>query len=115
VLLVPAYTFLMMNQPVAVQFWLDAGSSAWIERIYQPLTHPYVLRRDWIPGEVWADEDEVRVRDEALQRLVLGLTRRCRRTVYVAFSDLNEQGYEQKGPLLQAVHRFQRSQQGPGQ
>jgi hypothetical protein len=111
-LLVPAYTFLMMNQPVSVQFWLDAGSSAWYERIFQPLTHPYVLRRDWPQGELWADEDEVRVREQALARLILGLTRRCRQRIYLAFSELNERGYEQQGPLLQAVQRLLRGREG---
>jgi hypothetical protein len=112
VLLVPAYTFLMMNHPVTVQFWLDAGSRAWFERIYQPLTHPYVLHRDWPEGQVWADEDEVRVRQEALARLVLGLTRRCRQRIYLAHSELSEQGYEQQGPLLQAVQRLLRGHRG---
>jgi hypothetical protein len=112
VLLVPAYTFLMMNQAVTIQFWLDAGSRAWFERIYQPLTHPYVLRRDWPEGRVWTDEDEVRVREEALGRLILGLTRRCRRRVYLAYSELNERGYEQQGPLLQAVQRMLRGLEG---
>ena len=108
VLLLPAYTFLMMNQPVTVQFWLDAGSRAWFERIYQPLTQPYVLRRDWDQDRLWTDEDEVRVRQEALDRLILGLTRRCRRRVYLAFSELSERGYEQQGPLRQAVQRLLR-------
>jgi len=114
VLLVPAYTFLMMNQPVSVQFWLDAGSRAWFERIYQPLTHPYVLRRDWPQGETWADEDEVRVREETLARLILGLARRCRERIYLALSELNERGYEQQGPLLQAVQRLLRQAEGSG-
>lgn len=108
VLLVPAYTFLMMNRPVTVQFWLDAGSRAWFERIYQPLTHPYVLRRDWPAGQTWTDDEEVRVRREALGRLILGLSRRCRRRIYLAFCELNEQGYEQQGPLWQAVQRLLR-------
>jgi hypothetical protein len=108
VLLLPAHTFLMMNQPVSVQLWLDAGSQAWSERIYQPLTHPYVLRRDWPQGRVWADEDEVRVQQEALARLILGLTRRCRERIFLAFSELNERGYEHQGPLLQAVQQVLR-------
>ena len=112
VLLVPAYTFLMMNQPVTVQCWLDAGSRAWFERIYQPLTHPYVLRRDWPEGRLWADDDEVQAQQEALTRLLLGLTRRCRRHIYLAYSELNEQGYEQQGPVLQAVQRLLRRREG---
>jgi hypothetical protein len=111
-LLVPAYTFLMMNQAVTIQFWLDAGSRAWFERIFQPLTHPYVLRRDWPEGEIWTDEDEVKARNETLSRLILGLSRRCRKRIYLAFADLNERGYEQQGPLLQAVQRLLRSQGG---
>jgi hypothetical protein len=112
VLLVPAYTFLMMNQPVTVQFWLDAGSRSWIERIYQPLTHPYVLRRDWPEGRIWADEDEVQVREAALARLILGLTRRCRQKIYLAYCELSEQGYEHQGPLLQSVQRLLRGWEG---
>ena len=108
VLLVPAYTFLMMNQVTTVQFWLDAGSRAWFERIYQPLTHPYVLRRDWPEDEIWADEHELTAREEALSRLIRGLALRCRESIYLAFADLNERGYEQQGPLRQALQRVLR-------
>lgn len=109
VLLAPAYTFLMANRPVDLQFWLDAGSASWSERIYQPLTHPYVLRRDWSEDRIWADEDEVRVGDQALYRLTLGLSRRCRQRVYLIHSELNERGFEQHGPMLRAVQRLLRS------
>ena len=112
VLLVPAYTFLMMNQPVTVQFWLDAGSRSWIERIYQPLTHPYVLRRDWSREEIWTDEHEVEKRRLALGRLILGLARRCRKRIYLTSSELSEQGYEQEGPLLEVVQHILRQQRG---
>jgi hypothetical protein len=112
VLLVPAYTFLMMNQPVTIQFWLDAGSRSWFERIYQPLTHPYVLRRDWPKDEAWTDENEVAAREMALGRLILGLTRRCRQRIYLTSSELSEQGYEQQGPLLQSVQRILRERRG---
>jgi hypothetical protein len=103
VLIAPAYTYLMTNRPVDYQFWLDAGSNGWWERIYQPLTHPYILRRDWQLGRPWTDEDEFRVRQESLCRLVLGLVRRCRRGIFLGVSELGEQGYEQRGPLLRAI------------
>jgi len=108
VLLAPAYTFLMSNQPVDYQFWLDVGGMGWWERLYQPLTHPYVLSRRWTQGTVWTDADEVAARQDALYRLTLGLVRRCRRKVYLALSELNEQGSEEKGPLLQAIQRVLR-------
>jgi hypothetical protein len=109
VLVAPAYTFLMMNRPVTVQFWLDAGSSGWYERLAQPLTHPYVLARGWEPGRTWTDADEVEQSREALARLVSGLLRRCRERVYLGMSELGESGFEQRGDLLKA---FQKVLQG---
>jgi len=106
VLLSPAYAFLMMNRPVEYQFWISAGSGGWWERLYQPLTHPYVLSRTWPKGRVWTDADEYEARQDALYRLTLGLVRRCSRRVFLGISDLGEQGYEQRGPLLKAVQRM---------
>jgi len=94
------------NRPVEVQFWLDAGSRGWAERLYQPLTHPYVLSRRWQPGRLWTDADELEVGRAALARLVVGLLRRCKSSLYLCLTDLNEQGYEQRGPLLQALQRL---------
>jgi len=103
VLLAPAYTFLMSNRPVEAQFWLDVGSRGWFERLYQPLTHPYVLSRAWTPGQIWTDEHEYRASQETLRRLVLGLARRCRQGIYLGLSELSEQGYEERGMLLRVI------------
>ncbi len=108
VLLAPAYTFLMSNRPVAIQFWLDAGSKAWFERLYQPLTHPHVLSRRWSAGKAWTADDELAAAIQSLSQLVLGLTRRCREQIFLGLSDLNEQGYELRGPLLLALQRILR-------
>jgi hypothetical protein len=105
VLVAPAHTFIMMNRPAAVQFWLDAGSSGWSERLFQPLTHPYVLSRHWEKGRIWTDADEVEKSDQALARLVSGLLMRCRERVYLGLSELGESGYEQRGVLLRAFQR----------
>lgn len=105
VLLAPAYTFLMRNRPLDYQFWLNVGSSGWWERLHQPLTHPYVLTRHWRHGDVWTDAHEVQAQTQALQRLIQGLIRRCRVQIYLGISDLGEQGYEQRGPLLQAIQK----------
>jgi hypothetical protein len=108
VLLAPAYTFLLSNESVGYQFWLNAGSPAWWERLYQPLTHPYVLSRQWPPDKKWGDEDEVAARRATLLRLVRGLLRRCRTRVYLAISTLNEQGFEERGPLLTLIQQVLR-------
>jgi hypothetical protein len=124
VLLAPAYTFLMSNQAVDHQFWLDVGSTGWWERLYQPLTHPYVLSRPWMAGapptsfgagadsvapiRVWTDAEEYAARQDALACLVLGLVRRCRKQIHLGLSELGEAGNEARGPLLQAIQQVLR-------
>ncbi len=108
VLIAPAYTFLLRNVSVAYQFWLGIGGRSWVERLYQPLTHPHVLSRRWPENMPWTDADEQAAQYEALRRLVNGLIRRCRGQIYMGFSALNERGYEQRGPLLEALDRMLR-------
>jgi hypothetical protein len=100
VLLAPAHTFLMANRPVEYQFWLDIGSTGWWDRVYQPLTHPYVLSRAWLQGTPWTDLQEYSTRQDALYTLLAGLVRRCRRRIYLGLCDLGEDGSEQRGPLM---------------
>jgi len=105
VLVAPAHTFLMMNRPVTIQFWLDAGSSGWYERLSQPLTQPYILSRNWISGQVWSDADEVRASRETMARLTSGLLHRCRQRVYLGLAELGESGFEQRGELIKAFQK----------
>lgn len=106
VLVAPAYTFLMMNRPVTAQFWLDIGSSSWVERPSQPLTQPHVLSRNWPPGRLWTDADEVASQTDILAHLVGGLLHRCRERVYLGFADLGESGFEQRGILLRVFQKI---------
>ncbi len=112
VLVAPAHTFLMMNRPVTVQFWLDPGSNGWVERLAQPLTQPYVLSREWDASRTWTDADEVTAETESLARLVRGLLSRCREKVYLAIADLGETGFEQRGTLLRAFQRVLQEESG---
>lgn len=111
VLVAPAYSFLMMNRPVAVQFWLDPGSSGWYQRLDQPLTHTQVLSRGWPAGRKWTFADEDQANRETMARLVSGLLRRCRRKIYLGISELGETGFEQRGPLLYAFQSVLRDEQ----
>ncbi len=103
VLISPAYTYLLSNRPVDVQFWLDIGSPGWYERLFQPLTQPYVLSRRWQQGRKWTADDEAQVAEENLRRIVLGLVRRCRREIYLGYSEYSASGYEQRGDLLRLL------------
>jgi hypothetical protein len=109
VLVAPAYTYLMGNRAVDYQFWLNVNGAGWAERILQPLTNPYVLSLHWPYGRKWTDVDETRVAQESLHRLIMGLLNRCRKGVYLTFSELSEQGYEQNGLLVQAFQKVLRS------
>jgi len=104
----PAHTFLAENRPVAYQFWLYVNSPAWGRRIYQPLTHPYVLTRHWPADRLWTDDEEQQTSDDALSRILLGLLRRCRERVYALSCDLNPRGREEHGPLADRLQRLLR-------
>jgi hypothetical protein len=106
VFLGPAYSFLMRNRTVDIQFWLDIGSNGWWERLYQPLTHPYVLSRSWPANQMWTDFDEFQTRQETMRRLLLGLIRRTRHEIYLGISDIGESGIEQRGALLSLVNQL---------
>lgn len=108
VLVAPAYTFLMRNEPVSYQFWLNVGASGWAERLYQPLTNPYVLSPFWEVGRKWTDLDEQAISQNMLHDLTLGLIRRCRERIYLGFCELSEQGYEQRGDLLGVIQTILR-------
>ncbi|HVO42279.1 MAG TPA: hypothetical protein VMT34_06640, partial [Aggregatilineales bacterium] len=108
VFLAPAFTFLMRNRFVDYQVWIDTGSNSWAERLEQPLTHPYVLRRSYPPGLPWTDDLEAEAQQELLHRIVMGLVRRCRKGIYLGITDFGESGYEQRGPLLGLFQRVLR-------
>jgi hypothetical protein len=108
VLIAPAYTYLMSNRPVDYQIWLNIGSESWAQRLYQPLTHPYVLSRQWLEKRRWTDTDEQQVSAEILHNLASGLIRRCRKKVYLGHCQFGEQGYEQRGALADLMSRVLR-------
>jgi hypothetical protein len=113
VFMAPAYTFLMRNRSAEVQFWLDVGSIGWWERLDQPLTHPYVLSKNWPPGQIWSDGDEYTRQQDMLFRIMTGLIRRTRQHVYLGISDLGESGFEQRGPLLRVFQSILRRHPQP--
>lgn len=108
VLIAPAYAFLMSNTSVDYQFWLNIGSTGWGQRLYQPLTQPHVLSRQWPEGQQWTDADEHAANQETVYQLASGLIRRCRKRIYLGFSEYGEQGYEQRGALLLAIQSMLR-------
>ncbi len=106
VIVSPAFTFLMRNRSVKYQFWLDIGNIGWWERLDQPLTHPYVLSRNWVREKHWTDADEFQTNQSTLARLVRGLLNRCEGHVYLYAAGLNQAGINQSSPLLSGMQLF---------
>ena len=109
VLLTPVHTFLLRNRIYPYQVWLDVGSPTWYRRIPQPLTNPYVMSRDWHVGNVWNAKIEKQFETERLERIILGLTRRCSERIYAYRSEVGASGQEQMGDFLSALDRVKRA------
>ena len=103
VVLAPAYSYLTRDLRSDYQFWIDLGSDGWWTRPNQPLTQPYVLSNHWEPGQPWRDIEEQQASREALGRVILGLATRCRKAVYLAYSQLGIDGGEQQGQLHRVI------------
>ncbi len=108
VLVSPAFSFLMNNQPCKIQFWLDIGSQGWWTRLDQPLTHPYVLNPSWPVGKIWTDLHEHNANQQSLMRITSGLIRRCSGHIYMCSLAINEQGNEERGALMMGVQTILR-------
>lgn len=100
VLITPVMSFLGLNKIVEYQYWLNVGSSGWYERLEQPLTHPIVLSRHWQRGRKWTAEDDLALNKQTLEKYIRGLFNRCRKEIFLGFSDYSETGQEEKGLLL---------------
>ena len=108
VLMTPVHTFLLRNRVYPYQVWLDVSSPSWHKRIPQPLTNPYILSKDWEIGRQWSASVEQYFEVERLERIVLGLVRRCSAKIFAYFSELSVSGQEQEGNLLTALSKTKR-------
>ena len=103
ILITPVLSFLMRNQAVDYQFWMNTGSNGWHERLEQPLTQAYVLSRSWKPGRIWTTADDAQLSKDTLTQTVQGLLSRCRKKVYLGISVYDESGSQETGLLLQVL------------
>ncbi len=103
VLLLPTTTFLMRNIAVAYQFWLGIGSPAWYQRLEQPLTHPYVLSRNWSAGKQWTAWDEQALSKNNIEKILKGLARRSTKKIFLCHSQYGESGQEERGLMIKLL------------
>ncbi|MGD2078477.1 MAG: hypothetical protein PVH18_08845, partial [Chloroflexota bacterium] len=97
------YGYLLSGQPVEVQVWLETAATGWWDIPRQPLSNAFVLAKSWPEGQPWTMEEDFKIRNQLLSRIVRGLTNRCRGGVILATSELDRRGVRQDGPLWRAL------------
>jgi hypothetical protein len=105
------YGYLLAGRPVHVQVWLEAAASGWWDIPRQPLSNAFVLTQSWRPERKWTDEDDYKIRNQLLSRIVRGLTSRCTDAIILANSDLDRRGIRQQGPLWRALQTVRTRQE----
>jgi hypothetical protein len=103
VLISTIYGYLLSGHAVDVQVWLEAAATGWWDIPRQPLSNAFVLAQSWPQGRPWTMEDDFKIRNQLLSRIVRGLASRCRRGVILATSELDRRGVRQDGPLWRAL------------
>ncbi len=103
VLISTIYGYLLSGRPVDVQVWLETAATGWWDIPRQPLSNAFVLAQSWPEGRPWTMEEDFKIRNQLLSRIVRGLTGRCRGGVILATSELDRRGLRQDGPLWRAL------------
>ncbi len=62
-----------------------------------------MLSRNWEEGLRWTDENEYATNQRNLARLVEGMLNRCTEKVILIPVAIDQQGNEERGPLMMAV------------
>jgi hypothetical protein len=97
------YGYLLSGHPVDVQVWLETAATGWWDIPRQPLSNAFVLAQSWPEGRPWTMEEDFKIRNQLLSRIVRGLTSRCHGGVILATSELDRRGARQDGPLWRAL------------
>ncbi|MGB4594705.1 MAG: DEAD/DEAH box helicase [Anaerolineaceae bacterium] len=108
VLIAPAMTFLTRNRVVDYQVWLSIGSDGWYRRLEQPLTNPHVLSRNWPKGKKWDAYEELKASEVLIGKVTSGLIARCRKQIFLGYSQYGETGTEEQGLLLRRLQYLYR-------
>jgi hypothetical protein len=103
VIVATMYAYLLAGETTSVQVWLETSGSGWWDVPRQPLSNAFVLAQSWPRDQQWTMDEDFRVRNELLSRLVRGLVARCRHGVVLAASELDRRGQRQEGPLWRAL------------
>jgi hypothetical protein len=97
------YSYPLVGKPARYQFWLDVGATGWWDIPRQPLSNAFVLNPGWRSEDKWTMDEDIKVRNQLLSRIIRGLTNRCAGQIVLATSELDRRGLRQEGPLWRAL------------
>lgn len=103
VVLSTPYAFISGHYHTQAQVWMDCTSRRWFQQDVRELINPHVLKSTWRLGEVWTDELNEALTKENGARVARALMRRCGEILVAAAANIDSQGFEQDGPLLEAL------------
>ncbi len=83
------------------QFWFDAGTTRWLSGVDALFGAPWFLQ-DYA-GQAWTIEDQLRLDQQRLNRILPDLFSRTTAQVFLCYSDLATNGQEQTGILSALV------------
>lgn len=98
------FQYRSLRQSHRWQFWLDAGSSLWIQGGAAQLFAAPLFLQDWSEQE-WNSEMAQQMDQARLERIVWDLLGRVEERIFLCHSDLSVQGTEQTGPFLTLIQR----------
>ena len=107
------YGYLLTGRVTQVQVWLETAATGWWDIPRQPLSNVFVLAQSRPPNQLWTMDEDYRIRNELLRRIIHGLTARCRGGIILANSDLDRRGQRQDGPLWRALQPIRHAPNAP--
>lgn len=103
VVLTTPYAFISGHYRTRAQIWMDCTSRRWFQQDVREIINPHVLKATWREDQVWSDEMNEALTRENGARVVRALLRRCGEILVAAAANIDSQGFEQDGPLLEAL------------
>ncbi len=104
VILTTPYAYISGHLSSTVQVWMDCTSRRWFQQDVRELINPHVLNAHWPKEEIWTDDYSQTVSLQNGARAARALLRRCGKHLIVAAANIDSQGFEQDGQLLEALY-----------
>lgn len=114
IVLTTPYAYISGHFRSRIQVWLDCTSGRWFQQDVREIINPHVLKKSWREGDLWTDDVNTALSLGNGARVVRALMRRCGDLLVVGAANIDSQGFEQNGVLLEAVYSVLAGEEGNG-